>query len=97
MLRVDGSANQIIYSGKEVDAVYLGKAAVASETERRVAALGVRYKQDARGQFAHSNVITILNAAGEIVHQQAGLSQDSQENVRVLAGLVDNPGPAAVQ
>src|SRR5437667_5607184 len=27
MLKVDGPANQIVYSGKEVDAVYLGKAA----------------------------------------------------------------------
>ncbi|MEO5961186.1 MAG: SCO family protein [Opitutaceae bacterium] len=38
--------------------------------------LGVKFKQDARGQFAHSNLITILNAEGEIVHQQAGLQGD---------------------
>ena len=39
MLRVDGPANQLVYSGKEVDAVYLGKAAGGSESENRVAAL----------------------------------------------------------
>ncbi len=37
------------------------------------ALLGVKYKQEADGQFAHSNLITILNAEGEIVHQRAGL------------------------
>src|SRR5579859_4364561 len=40
MLKVDGPANLITYSGKEVDAVYLGKAAAAgSEAEKRVASL----------------------------------------------------------
>jgi nitrite reductase (NO-forming) len=39
MLRVEGPANQLVYSGKEVDAVYLGKAAGGSESEQRVAAL----------------------------------------------------------
>jgi protein SCO1/2 len=54
------------------------------------ALLGVRYKQDARGQFAHSNVITVLNAGGEIIRQQVGLSQDIEETVRVLVKLIDN-------
>ena len=35
---------------------------------------GVR--ADARGQFAHSNVITVLNAEGEIAFQQPGLNAD---------------------
>jgi protein SCO1/2 len=54
------------------------------------ALLGVRYKQDARGQFAHSNVITVLNPDGEIVRQQVGLSQDIEETVRALVKLVGN-------
>jgi protein SCO1/2 len=58
------------------------------DVQELAALLGVRYKQDARGQFAHSNVITVLNADGEIVRQQIGLSQDIQETVRVLARLV---------
>lgn len=41
--------------------------------------LGVKFKQDARGQFAHSNLITVLNADGEIVRQRAGLQGDVSE------------------
>ena len=40
MLKVDGPQDMLVYSGKEVDAVYLGKAAAAgSEAEKRLAAL----------------------------------------------------------
>ena len=49
--------------------------------------LGLKFKADANGQFSHSNVITILNAQGEIVHQQIGLNQDIQETVRILQQL----------
>jgi len=48
------------------------------------ALLGVQFKEDENGQFAHSNVITILNAQGEIVRQQIGLNQDLKETVRIL-------------
>lgn len=45
------------------------------DTVRELAALlGVKYKQEADGQFAHSNLFTVLNPAGEIVHQRAGLT-----------------------
>lgn len=37
------------------------------------ALLGVKFKQESDGQFAHSNLITVLNREGEIVHQRAGL------------------------
>ena len=49
--------------------------------------LGVKFKADAGGQFAHSNLITILNAQGEIVHQQSGLNQDPGETLRHLRQL----------
>jgi protein SCO1/2 len=51
------------------------------------ALLGLKFKEDANGQFAHSNVITILNAQGEIVHQQIGLNQDIKKTVRILRQL----------
>ena len=51
------------------------------------ALLGVKFKQDARGDFAHSNVITVLNSQGEIVYQLIGLNQDVAETVRILEGL----------
>jgi len=38
--------------------------------------LGIAYKRDQRGGFTHSNVMTVLNRAGEIVHRQEGLPQD---------------------
>jgi protein SCO1/2 len=47
--------------------------------------LGVNYQRDARGQFAHSNVITVLNAEGEIIHRQVGLGQGPAETVAALA------------
>lgn len=49
--------------------------------------LGVKFKQDNRGQFAHSNLITVLNAEGEIVHQHAGLHGDVSPAAKVIAQL----------
>ena len=46
--------------------------------------LGVKFKQDARGQFSHSNLITVLNAAGEITHQRAGLMGDVSEAAKAV-------------
>ncbi len=40
------------------------------------ALLGVRYKKMEDGEYSHSNIITILNPAGEIIHQQQGLAPD---------------------
>ncbi len=51
------------------------------------ALLGIKYKEDARGQFAHSNVITILNSQGEIVQQRIGFNQDIHEIVRLIQQL----------
>ena len=48
------------------------------------ALLGVKFKKDQRGQFAHSNIITILNSDGEIIHQQIGLNQDPAVSVKKL-------------
>jgi protein SCO1/2 len=47
--------------------------------------LGVKYKQDTRGQFAHSNLFTVLNPEGEIAHQHAGLMGDISPAAKVLA------------
>jgi len=52
------------------------------------ALLGVKYKEEANGQFAHSNLITVLNADGEIVHQLVGLGQDINATVRELEKLL---------
>ncbi len=57
--------------------------------------LGVKFKQDGRGQFAHSNIITVLNPEGEIAHQLAGLNGDGSETARVLSGLAKVTAVAA--
>ena len=48
------------------------------------ALLGVKYKQEADGAFSHSNILTILNPQGEIVHQRTGLKGGLDETVAVL-------------
>ena len=52
------------------------------------ALLGVKFKKDARGQFNHSNMLTVLNAGGEVAHQQVGLNQAPQETVKHLVQLL---------
>jgi protein SCO1/2 len=50
--------------------------------------LGVKYKQTADGRFVHSNLVTVLNAEGEIAFQQPGLDNARDELARQLAALV---------
>ncbi len=52
------------------------------------ALLGIQYKPTADGQFAHSNVITLLNGNGEIVFQQTGLNAEPEEMVRQIEKLL---------
>jgi protein SCO1 len=47
--------------------------------------LGVKFKRDANGQFSHSNLITVLNAEGEISHQRNGLMGDMSEAAKAVA------------
>lgn len=59
-----------------------------SDDVRELAALlGVNYRKEARGQFAHSNLITLLNARGEVAGQQQGLNQPPDEMVRKISQL----------
>jgi len=61
------------------------------------ALLGVKYKEEATGQFAHSNIITVLNTDGEIVHQLVGLGQDISASVCELEKLLTNSNATAEQ
>jgi protein SCO1/2 len=57
----------------------------SDDSVRELAALlGVKFKREADGTFSHSNLITILNAQGEIVHQRAGLSGGLDETAAAL-------------
>jgi protein SCO1 len=48
------------------------------------ALLGVKFKKDKRGQFAHSNIITVLNPDGEVVRQQIGLNQEPDATIEAI-------------
>jgi protein SCO1/2 len=64
----------------------------SDDTLELAALLGVKYKKEASGQFAHSILITVLNEQGEIIHQLAGLNQDIQETVRRIETAVAGAG-----
>ena len=51
------------------------------------ALLGVKYKQEADGMFSHSNLVTILNREGEIVHQRLGLKGGLEEAAAALSAV----------
>jgi len=49
------------------------------------ATLSIKYKKDADGDFSHSNVITVLDSEGIILHQQLGLRQNAQNSVESIS------------
>lgn len=67
------------------------------------ALLGIKFKKDARGDFAHSNVISLLDQNGEIVLQQIGLNRDPQpistavENISKSERRTKNLQPSTLQ
>jgi len=46
--------------------------------------LGVKYKKDSQGGFSHSNLITVLNKEGEIVHRHVGLHRPIAETIDAI-------------
>ena len=52
---------------------------------REIAALlGVNFQKDTRGQFMHSNIITVLNGEGEVVHQQMGIRAEALPTIQAI-------------
>ena len=56
------------------------------------ALLGVKYKQNGRGLFDHSNLISLLDPEGEVVAQQIGLNRDPESSALTLQKLVKPAG-----
>lgn len=50
----------------------------AHDVRELAAVLGFNYEQIESGQFAHSNLVTVLDERGEIVHQQNDFSSDAK-------------------
>lgn len=61
-------------AARQLDANWILVRGDDASVRELAALLGVKYKQEADGSFAHSNIFTILNREGEIVHQRTGLS-----------------------
>ncbi len=46
--------------------------------------LAVKYKEISPIDFSHSNIISVFNQQGELVHQQEGLGVDNKETVQKI-------------
>jgi protein SCO1 len=51
------------------------------------ALLGVRYRKMANGEFIHSNLLTVLDRGGQIVHRQMGLGVDPAATLEAIRSL----------
>ena len=56
----------------------------AKDVRELAAVLGFNYEQIESGQFAHSNLVTVLDRQGEIVHQQNDLGSDTNAVVEAI-------------
>lgn len=59
-----------------------------SDIDDIAALTGFRYKKESDGSFSHSNIITIINEEGEIIHQQFGLNQDITKILEVIKNQI---------
>ncbi|WP_291865909.1 SCO family protein [Maribacter sp.] len=50
--------------------------------------LAMKYKQISPIDFSHSNIISVLNAKGELIHQQEGLGVDNKETILKIKELI---------
>ncbi|WP_407704303.1 SCO family protein [Winogradskyella bathintestinalis] len=51
--------------------------------------LSVKYKEISPIDFSHSNIISVFNAGGELVHQQEGLGVDNKETIETILKLTE--------
>lgn len=49
--------------------------------------LSVKYKEISPIDFSHSNIISVFNAEGELIHQQEGLGVDNKETIETILKL----------
>lgn len=49
--------------------------------------LAVKYKQISPMDFSHSNIISVFNTEGELMHQQEGLGVDNKETIETILQL----------
>lgn len=54
------------------------------DTREFAAVLAVNYKRISPIDFSHSNIISVFNKQGELVHQREGLEVDSKETIQAI-------------
>lgn len=54
-------------------------------TREFAAVLAVNYKKISPMDFSHSNIISVFNAEGELVHQQEGLNVNNEETIKRIS------------
>lgn len=59
------------------------------DTREFAAVLAVNYKQISPIDFSHSNIISVFNQGGEMVHQQEGLGVNNKETVKAIIDLAN--------
>ncbi|WKD86584.1 SCO1 protein [Polaribacter huanghezhanensis] len=52
--------------------------------------LAVKYKEISPLDFSHSNIISVFNPKGELIHQQEGLGVDNKETIANIIGIAKN-------
>jgi protein SCO1/2 len=52
--------------------------------------LAVKYKEISPLDFSHTNIISVFNPQGELVHQQEGLGVDNKETIKRIIETVKN-------
>jgi protein SCO1 len=57
--------------------------------------LGIRFRAEGEGEFAHSNTILVLNPSGEIVYRQLGLGEDLTPMLDAIRKALPDPKPLA--
>ncbi|WP_029034101.1 SCO family protein [Salinimicrobium terrae] len=60
------------------------------DTREFAAVLAVSYKKISPIDFSHSNIISVFNEEGVLVHQQEGLGVDNTETVEAIKAEVSN-------
>ena len=60
-----------------------------SDTREFAAVLAVNYKQISPMDFSHSNIISVFDQRGELVHQQEGLGVNNKETVEAIIELAE--------
>ena len=58
-----------------------------ADTREFAAVLAVNYKEISPMDFSHSNIISVFDHRGEMVHQQEGLDVDNKETVQAIIEL----------